>query len=80
QAIQSGVLRDVETVHLEGLNLSVPVAIPGIEPSILQPKKTWADSDAYDLEMADLCKQFVDNFSKFDVDENIIAAGPRLAE
>ena len=79
-AIQSGALRDVETVHLEGLNLSVPVAVPGIEPSILQPKKTWADSDAYDVEMADLCKQFTDNFSKFDVDEEIIAAGPRLPE
>ncbi len=77
-AIQAGVLRDTETVHLEGLNLSVPTSVPGIDPTILQPRKTWSDEQAYDAEMAGLCKQFVDNFTKFDVDENIVAAGPQL--
>ncbi|MCP3674922.1 MAG: phosphoenolpyruvate carboxykinase [Gammaproteobacteria bacterium] len=79
RAVQEGALRNSETVHLKGLNLDVPVDVPGIDTAILQPRKTWADAEAYDIEMAQLCKQFVDNFKKFDVDEKIVAAGPQLS-
>ena len=79
RAVQEGALRNSETIHLKGLNVDVPVDVPGIDPNILQPRKTWADAEAYDVEMAQLCKQFVDNFKKFDVDEKIIAAGPQLS-
>jgi len=79
RAIQEGALRDVETVHLDGLNLSVPAEVPGIDPIILQPRKTWSDAAAYDAEMAQLCQQFVDNFNKFEVADEIIAAGPQLS-
>lgn len=79
QAIQNGEIANVDTVHLEGLNLSVPVEVPGIDSDILQPRKTWADADAYDAEMKNLCQQFVDNFKKFDVDQAIVAAGPKVS-
>ena len=77
-AIQTGALKDVDTVKLEGLNLSVPVFVPGIDPAILQPRKTWSDTKAYDDEMKQLCAKFINNFKKFDVDESIVSAGPQL--
>lgn len=79
-AIQAGVLRNIETIHLQGLNMSVPVAVPDIDPLILQPRKTWADTNAYDQAMQQLCQQFIDNFKKFDVADAIVAAGPQIIE
>ncbi|MAX33176.1 MAG: phosphoenolpyruvate carboxykinase (ATP) [Halomonadaceae bacterium] len=79
-AIQSGVLRDVETRTVEGLNLEVPLAVPGVDSSLLDPRQTWEDRAAYDRHMQDLVAKFVDNFKKFaGVDEAIVKAGPKLA-
>ncbi|WP_148253090.1 phosphoenolpyruvate carboxykinase [Aidingimonas lacisalsi] len=78
-AIQSGVLRDVETRRIDGLNLDVPVAVPGVDSSLLDPRQTWEDRLAYDRQMQSLVAKFVDNFKKFSgVDPAIVAAGPRL--
>ncbi|GAB2790787.1 phosphoenolpyruvate carboxykinase [Halomonas shantousis] len=77
-AIQSGALRDVETRHIEGLNLDVPVAVEGVEPHLLDPRQAWNDTAAYERHMHELTAKFIDNFKKFEgVDESIIAAGPR---
>ncbi|MGS2744239.1 phosphoenolpyruvate carboxykinase [Halomonas sp. LS-001] len=78
-AIQSGVLRDVETQQVDGLNLQVPMAVPGVDSSLLDPRETWADKDAYDRHMRDLTAKFVDNFKKFEGVNNAISqAGPQL--
>jgi len=78
-AIQTGVLREVETKRIDGLNLDVPVAVPGVDSSLLDPRETWEDKDAYDRKRQDLAEQFVDNFKKFDgVSEAIVKAGPSL--
>ena len=37
-AIQNGELNDVETAHIDGLNLEVPVEIDGVDPKVLIPK------------------------------------------
>ncbi|MEE4360601.1 MAG: phosphoenolpyruvate carboxykinase [Pseudomonadales bacterium] len=77
-AIQSGALADVETSFIEGLQLSIPRAVPGVDPAILDPRKAWADSSAYDAAARSLAQKFVKNFERFAVDPSIVAAGPRI--
>ena len=77
-AIQADVLRETATTHLPGLNLDVPVAVPGVDKALLDPRHTWADKVAYDAAAASLIKKFVDNFTQFDVDQAIIDAGPKV--
>ncbi|MBS4153776.1 phosphoenolpyruvate carboxykinase [Cobetia sp. MC34] len=78
-AIQNGALADIETRHIDVLNLDVPVRVPGVDSSLLDPRETWEDRAAYDSKARDLSAKFVENFKKFaGVDEAIITAGPTL--
>jgi phosphoenolpyruvate carboxykinase (ATP) len=56
----------------------VPVAVPGIEAAILDPRKTWADAAAYDAQARALVAMFIKNFAKFEdhVGPDVIAAAP----
>ena len=77
-AIQNGELNDVETSHIEGLNLEVPVAVDGVDSKVLTPKETWADQSQYEKYLKNLIEQFQENFNKFSVSEVIVAAGPSI--
>ena len=60
----------------------VPVSVPGVDDSILDPRSTWSDPVAYDAQAAKLVAMFLENFKTFDahVDPEVRAAAPKLRE
>ncbi|WP_048647205.1 phosphoenolpyruvate carboxykinase [Nitratireductor soli] len=61
---------------------AVPVAVPGIDANLLDPRSTWADKAAYDAQARRLVGMFIDSFAKFEthVDASVRAAAPVRAE
>ncbi len=57
-----GDLDDVETAEQEQLGLKIPVAVDGVDSSILNPRNTWSDPAAYDEAAATLKGLFQDKF------------------
>jgi len=77
-AALSGKLDSVEYRVDEVFGLEVPVSVPGVDPSLLDPRGTWADPAAYDVKAQELARMFRDNFTRFtDVAPAVAAAGPR---
>jgi phosphoenolpyruvate carboxykinase (ATP) len=56
----------------------VPVEVPGVDSSLLDPRSTWSDPDAYDEKARYLATRFRENFQKFGADDNIVQAGPHV--
>ena len=60
----------------------VPTSLPGVDPTILNPRDTWADKAAYDAQARALVDMFQQNFAKFEthVDADVKAAAPALRQ
>ncbi len=58
----------------------VPVAVPGVDTAILDPRETWPDKADYDATAERLVDQFVENFAQFEnhVEEGVRAAAPSV--
>ena len=78
RAIQSGALPDGETELIPEINLSVPLRLEGVNSKLLNPAKGWDDQALYEENKRRLISKFIKNFSKFDVSQAIIKAGPVL--
>jgi phosphoenolpyruvate carboxykinase (ATP) len=76
-AALSGELHDVEFRADEVFGFDVPVAVPGVESSLLDPRSTWSDREAYDRKARELAQMFRENFERF-ADPELAEAGPRL--
>ena len=76
-AALSGALEAVEYRVDPVFGFRVPLAVPGVEPSLLDPRSTWSDPETYDRKAKELAQMFRDNFEKFDEPE-LAQAGPRF--
>jgi phosphoenolpyruvate carboxykinase (ATP) len=85
-AATRGLLRAALDGRLDGaeyrsdpvFGFDVPVEVPGVDASLLDPRSTWSDQDAYDEKARYLATRFKENFERFGADENIVRAGPRI--
>ena len=80
-AALDGSLKNVEFRKDPNFGFDVPVAVPGVDNSILDPRSTWADKEAYDRTAARLVDLFVENFAEFaeHVDEGVRQSGPKVS-
>jgi phosphoenolpyruvate carboxykinase (ATP) len=58
--------------------MDIPQSCPGVPASILNPRKTWQDTNTYDIKASELASQFIKNFEKYasGVSAEIMAAAP----
>jgi phosphoenolpyruvate carboxykinase (ATP) len=80
-AALDGSLKSAEFRKDRYFGFDVPVAVPGVDAAILDPRETWADQADYDATAARLVGLFIDNFAKFDghVDQSVKEAAPTAA-
>jgi phosphoenolpyruvate carboxykinase (ATP) len=81
-AALDGSLKNAQFRKDPNFGFEVPVAVPGVDSSILDPRNTWADPADYDRTAAKLVDLFVQNFAEFapHVDEGVRQSGPRAAQ
>lgn len=80
RAIQGGQLKHSPYEPLLPLNLMIPTDIKGIDPALLDPRKSWSDSAAYQRKAQELAQLFTANIAQFEPEEEILAAGPKLRD
>ena len=73
----------IDSVEYEAhpvFGMMMPKSCPGVPSEILNPRNTWADKTAYDVQAKNLAAQFIKNFEKYasGVNPEILAAAPRL--
>lgn len=77
-AALNGELEKSEFVQHPVFGVSVPKSCPGVPSEVLDPRETWADKAAYDVQAQKLATLFVDNFKKFNnVSDEIRNAAPK---
>ena len=74
----------LNTAHFRkdpNFGFDVPVAVPGVDSRLLDPRGAWADTTAYDRTAQDLVGKFIANFEQFadHVDESVRQAAPVAA-
>ena len=80
-AALDGSLNAVEFAKDPNFGFDVPVAVPGVDSKLLNPRDAWEDKAQYDATARTLVQQFVDNFAQFEdhVDEGVKQAAPKAA-
>jgi phosphoenolpyruvate carboxykinase (ATP) len=81
-AALDGSLANVEMRIDPHFKFRVPVAVPGVDTAILNPRDTWSDKGAYDAQAAKLVRMFQTNFKIYEahVGPDVLQAAPVLAE
>jgi len=81
-AALDGSLNNVEFRKDPNFGFEVPVSVPGVDTSILDPRGTWSNAAEYDRMAAKLVDLFVENFAQFadQVDEGVRQAAPKAGQ
>src|SRR6201986_2079461 len=79
-AALDGSLRNADFRTDRYFGFAVPTSLPGVEPHILDPIKTWKDKAEFDKTARALVGMFQKNFAKFEsvVDADVRAAAPEV--
>jgi len=80
RAALSGALNQVPTEEDPLLDVAIPTACPDVPATVLRPRDTWPDPNAYDVQARKLGGMFAENFQRFAgrVSKEIQSAGPRV--
>lgn len=79
RAILENELQDAEFEIIPKFNLAIPKQLHGVDPTLLNPRKTWKNPIEYDIEASNLVTKFQENFTKFKgVSQQIKDAGPMV--
>jgi len=81
-AALDGTLANVEMRVDPHFRFRVPVAVPGVDAKILNPRETWSDKPGYDAQAKKLVSMFRENFKTFEdhVGKDVLEAAPVLAQ
>ncbi|MDR0421196.1 MAG: phosphoenolpyruvate carboxykinase (ATP) [Prevotellaceae bacterium] len=80
-AILDGSIDKAVTKKIPYFDFEVPIELPGVDPKILDPRDTYANTSEWDVKAKDLAGRFIKNFIKFTGNEagkSLVAAGPKL--
>ena len=80
-AILDGSIENTETKTLPIFNLEIPTSLPGVNPSILDPRDTYENRSEWNEKATKLAALFIKNFEKFTDNEEgkaLVAAGPSM--
>jgi phosphoenolpyruvate carboxykinase (ATP) len=80
-AALDGSLNNAEFRKDPNFGFEFPVAVPGVDSGILDPRAAWSDGAEYDVTAQKLTQQFIDNFAQFadHVDEGVRQSAPKAA-
>jgi phosphoenolpyruvate carboxykinase (ATP) len=80
RAALNGELDDVLMTIDPIFGVEVPSSCPDVPPEFLQPRSTWQDTAAYDLQARKLARMFAENFAAYadGVPPAVRGAGPRI--
>ena len=75
-AALDGSLNDAQFRKDPNFGFEVPVSVPGVDDTLLDPRQTWADASAYDAQAQKLVGMFSDNFAQYadKIDDDVKAA------
>ena len=69
------------TKSIPYFNFTVPTALPGVDPKILDPRDTYTDANEWVVKAKDLAGRFIKNFEKFTAHADgkaLVASSPQL--
>ncbi len=64
-AALDGSLAEAQFRKDANFGFDVPVAVPGVAEVLLDPRRTWGDTEGYDAQAEKLVQMFADNFEQY---------------